>query len=322
VNRILVTGATGFLGRHFIRALRARAPEVGVVALSRKGTPVEGCVAIAGSVEFPQAWTGHPALDGVDAIVHLAAKVAHDRAEAEATRKVNVDGTVAMVELAGRLGAKMVFVSTSGTVGVFEHPDGWADEQSPYVMHRVKRWPYYASKIEAEIAATARAEALDVSLVIVRPPVLLGPDDPTMRSVKHVTRILGGKLPALVDGGMHFVDVRSAAEALVGLVLDDAPPVIVHLPGTASSLRDFADRVADLSGATAPRWVLPWQPVHLAARVSRRLAMPVGLPDPVLVEMGRHWWGLKTRHAERIGWDPIDGDVTLQDTIDWVRRQS
>ncbi|MEN0062273.1 MAG: NAD-dependent epimerase/dehydratase family protein [Myxococcota bacterium] len=321
MNRVLITGVTGLLGRHTVRALQRRVPDTQLVGLCRRPEPVDGVFQIPGAIERPQAWAGHPKLDGVDTILHLAAKVDHSRGQAQETHRVNVDGTVAIVELAARLGARVVFVSTSGTVGVFDDPDGWADEQSPYVWHRVQHWPYYASKVRAERQARARADELGVPLIIVRPPILLGPDDPTGRSARHVTRILDGRLPALVEGGVHWVDVRAAAEALVTLASDPAPPPVVHLPGTACSLREFADRIARIGGVRAPQWVLPWRVVHTAARVQRRLALPIGIPDPVLVEMGRHWWGLRTRFADRLGWSPPDGDTTLRDTITWLRSR-
>ena len=317
---LLITGATGLLGHHTLKVLHERAPELDIVGLTRRGGDLAGVRFIEGAVERPHDWGGHPALDGVEVIVHLAAQVVHSRHNAESLQAINVGGTLAMVELAARLGARLVFVSTSGTVGVFDTPDAWADEQSPHVWSRVRRWPYYASKVMAEQQAMAKAQELGVELVVVRPPILLGPEDPTGRSIRHVTRVLDGKLPALVQGGIHWVDVRSAAEAVATLALTDAPPPIVHLPGTQWSLPEFVERVAAWGGVRPPRWVLPWRVVHTASRLTHRIGVSAGLPDPVLIEMAHHWWGLRTRHAEAIGWNPPDGETTLRDTIEWARR--
>ena len=76
---------------------------------------------------------------------------------------------------AAERGCRLVFVSTSGTVGCFRDPAGSADEASPFCEAEVGGWPYYRSKIDAEREARRLADQLGVRLVIMRPPVLLGP---------------------------------------------------------------------------------------------------------------------------------------------------
>lgn len=303
-----------------LRVLGQQWPEAQRVGLARHPDDLpEGVIPIAGSVEDPSTWAGHPALADIDVIIHLAAVVSHSRRDAELLHRVNVDGTLAMVELAEDHDAKMIFMSTSGTVGVFKDPESWADEHSPHAVDRVKRWPYYASKIEAERRARRRAEDSGLTLSILRPPVMLGPGDPTGRSVKHVTRVLHGEYPAVIQGGMHWVDVRHVAAAVVTTARMEAPRPVYNLPGTHTSMMAFAERVASLGHAEAPSITLPWRLVHPVSKMTRVLGKRAPLPDPVLIEMAGHWWGLRTRHAEELGWDPPDGDVPIRDTIAWLR---
>ena len=321
MSRVLLTGATGFLGRHVLCALERARPGVTVVGLARRPAGLPPPVRpIAGAVERPDAWSGHPDLVGVDTIVHLAARQRHTRSDADATHAVNVDGTLAMVDLAARLGARLVFVSTAGTVGVFTGPRGWADEHSPFAERLVARWPYYASKLLAERRATRRCRDLGVELVILRPPTLLGPDAPSEASVRPVARILDGGPAVSARGGMHFVDVRAVASAVVAATSHPSPRPVYHLPGTQLSQRSFAHQVAALAGAQTRSRTVPWRALHPLARASRRLAGARSpLPDPVQIELAGHWWGLRSRFADELCFRPPPADVTLADPISGVR---
>ena len=171
MTRVLITGATGFLGRHVLAALRALHPDWQTVALVRDRSewskldwtaelgPVE---LVEGGITGPKAWQDDPRLDGITAIVHLAAVVRHSRHAPADMYEANVDGTLRLVRLAAKRNARMVYVSTSGTVGCFKSAAQTADEDAPYVDRTVARWPYYDSKIQAERRARALAGELQV----------------------------------------------------------------------------------------------------------------------------------------------------------------
>jgi nucleoside-diphosphate-sugar epimerase len=189
----------------------------------------------------------------------------------------------------------------------------------------VARWPYYASKIAAERAASALADELGVELVMLRPPVMLGPEDRRGRSTSSVKRVLDGKVPVLFDGGMHFVDVRDVAAAILAALRVERPRRVYHLAGTESSLTDYFRRVALLGGVSLRAPTIPAAALRAAARVNARLGrfgLSV-LPDPVVAEMATSYWGLRSRFAEpELGFRSRDADATLRDTIEWLRASS
>lgn len=271
---------------------------------------------LTGSVTEPGRWTGDRRLEHLAGIFHLAALVRHSRHDAEAVRRTNVEGATNMVRLAARRRCRMVMVSTSGTVACFRDPAGSADEDSPFCEAEVSGWPYYHSKIEAEKQARGLAAELGVELVIVRPPVLLGPGDHRFRSTNHVSRFLRGRLPFLVRGGMHFADVRDAARALVEAMTRRSARPVYHLPGTASSIEAFFRLTADVAGKRPPGVVLPFQPAWWLARLTSGLGV---LPDPVIIEMAAHYWGMTSRYAESdLGYRSRPARDTLRDTVTWL----
>jgi nucleoside-diphosphate-sugar epimerase len=324
---ILVTGATGFLGRHLLRVLRAQGQRAAVLvrqaaawhALPWRHEAGEVTV-IEGEPLAPELWRERPELAGVRTIFHVAGMVHHSRKSPEHMIEFNVRGTLQMARVAQALGARLVFVSSSGTVGCFRFADMTADEDSPYAEELVQRWPYYASKIRAERDVRRLSQQLDVELVIVRPPVLLGPDDHRRRSTGYVQKVLDGRIPAVPRGGMHFTDVRDVASALARLhELPGARP-IYHLPGTASTLGEFFHMVCDVSGTRFERPPMPlWATHGIAglARVSRW--QPRWIPDPVVLEMSTCFWGLTSLFAHELGYAPRTPRQTLSDTVTWLR---
>jgi nucleoside-diphosphate-sugar epimerase len=279
-------------------------------------------VAAPGRLEDVDRWAPQLENANIDGVVHLAALVLHRRDDADRAFRTNVDGTTAMVRLAARLGCRLVYLSTSGTVGCFAGPGERAGEDAPYCAGRVARWPYYASKIAAERAASALADELGVELVILRPPVMLGPEDRRGRSTSTVKRVLDGKVPVLFAGGMHFVDVRDVASAVLAALRLEKPRRVYHLAGTESTLSEFFRRVAAIGGVPLNAPTVPAAALRTAARINARLGrfgLSV-LPDPVVAEMATSYWGLRSTYAEsELGFAPRPGDVTLRDTIAWLR---
>lgn len=324
---LLVTGASGFLGRHLLSSLAHRAAARRVVVLTRDRRAWDSAVwrsalpvvdLIEGSIEHPERWTNAPALEGLAGIFHLAATVRHRRSADYEQERADIDGAGEMIRLAARTGARVVYASTSGTVGCSTDPDARPDEEAPWCHAAVAKWPYYRGKIEAERVTRELAEALGVSLVTVRPPVLMGPGDHRGRSTRHVLRFIRGRLPFVVSGGMHFVDVRDVADALVAAMLHPAPRPVYHLPGHASTIQEFFREVALAADRKPPGIVLPVRLARWMATLLRPLHL---LPEPTAVEMASRYWGLSSRYAEAdLGHHPRPARETLGDTVRWLRE--
>lgn len=326
----LITGGTGFLGRHVLQALRRQVPHARLLVLVRDARSWEAqewrgaageVEVVVGGLLHTDPWRDDPRLAALRGIFHLAAEVKHTRSDVGGMVRTNVEGTSSMVRLAAEKRCRLLFVSTSGTVGCSTRPGRGVYEDAPFCEDVVGGWPYYASKIRAEKEANRLARELGVELVVFRPPVLLGPGDHRFRSTAHVLRVLRRKLPFIVDGGMHFVDVRDAADAMVRAMGRAHPHPVYHLSGTACTLREFFHMVAEQAGLS-PSWrVLPRGPVRLAAQLNEMIGSPLHVvPDPVVVEMAAHHWEVLSRHAEAdLGYRSRTPEQTIADTVSWLR---
>ncbi|MDO8494483.1 MAG: NAD-dependent epimerase/dehydratase family protein [Deltaproteobacteria bacterium] len=326
-KKYLVTGGTGFLGRHLLEILQKKYPDAKPIILVRdkkswndcewtKGLKVE---LLEGTFLSREPWHNDPRLKGLDGIFHLGAQVEHARDHAEEIFDTNVEGTLQMVCLADEYKCRLVFVSTSGTVGCFRSPKESADEEAPYAEKEVKRWPYYYSKILAEQKGRALAQEFGVSLVVIRPPIMLGPGDHRGRSTAIVDKIMKGQVPFLLAGGYHFIDIRDAACAIVQAMQIPNPKPVYHLCGKVCTLEEFFQMLATLGGKPPKKKLstnMAWFVSSAAKPLFHLFGKKSPLPDPVLVEMASHYWGTHSRYAEKdLNFHARDPMETLKDTV-------
>jgi nucleoside-diphosphate-sugar epimerase len=115
---------------------------------------------------------------------------------------------------------------------------------------------------------------------------------------------------------MHFADVRDAAQALWRAMIRKPARPVYHLPGTISSIEEFFGLTAEVAGRRPPRLVLPYRPAWWLARISAPLRV---LPDPVIIEMAAHYWGMRSRYAEvDLEYRSRPGRETVADTVAWL----
>lgn len=319
----LVTGGTGFLGRHLVEKLIAHGEQVRVFARSFDLELADrGVELIEGSLTDPQ--DVRRATEGVTRVYHLAGHVERNPKRAHLMYDLHVEGTRHLLDaLRDQKVDKIVYASTSGTVGVSKEADFIADESSPTTEQVVKHWPYYLSKIYAERVVQRFVDKHELPIVTMRPTLLLGPGDRKQSSTGDVLRFLQKKIPATVEGGISFVDVRDVADAFI-LAMDQGKPGESYLLGACNlTTEQFFQRLADLSGVRAPWLPLPERAMTLGTKLFGRAMKAIGKEpalDAVSVEMAQHYWYIDSTKALReLGWTPRNANTTLQDTIDWLR---
>ncbi len=322
--KYLITGGSGFLGRHLARQL-LREGHI-VISLARRSSRLLerlGAQQIKGDVLDRAAFA--QAAIGADGIFHCAGRVERGGTATDLMR-LHVEGARHAVEAAAEAGvARVVFASTSGVVGISADPSAMADDDSPYALALAAKWPYYLSKIYAEKAARASAEDLGVALVIVRPSLLLGPGDRRLSSSGDVLRFLKGQLQVVTPGGMAVVDARDAAQALQ-LAMQKGRAGEAYLASALNcTVEEFFRRVATLSQLQPPKAVVGGEAARLGARVVEFAARVFGRESPVdreSVEMGLYTWSVdSTKAREELGWSPRDPNETLRDTVKYLRKR-
>jgi dihydroflavonol-4-reductase len=226
--RVYVTGASGFIGGHVARELRQAGHDVrdewiDVLDRARLRRAIEGC----------------------DAVLHLAALYSYDASAAQHER-VNVEGTRAVVDLCRELGVRrLVHTSTCGTCGpVPGRPATEADEPPAYEL----AVPYKRTKLAAErIVLAATRDGLDA--VVLNPTTPVGDGDrfptPTGRMVEGVAT---GRYRGYLDSGVNVVDVRDVAPRPRARARARTERRGLLLGGVDLTLRELFGAIADLAG--------------------------------------------------------------------------
>jgi len=320
---VLVTGATGFLGSALLPLLAAEGHRLRVLARGEApGAEAVGAEVVRGSLRDREAV--RRALEGVDAVQHLAGQVAFDAKDPCALYELHVQGTRTLLEDAHAAGVKrFVLASSSGTVAI-SREERVHTEDDPYPIAVVARWPYYLSKIFQEKTALRFHRDTGLPVVVVNPSLLLGPGDARLSSTDVVFKFLERRIPAIPGGGLSFVDVRDAA-ACFAAALERGRPGERHLVGAVNmTFADFLGRLSRLSGVAPPALRLPARASVAGAWLLERLHAWRGSEPPLAVEeveMGEHFFWLDAAKARReLGFAPRDPLETLRETVAWLDR--
>jgi nucleoside-diphosphate-sugar epimerase len=220
--RVLVTGATGFIGFEVARQLAAanRRPRLLVRRSERR--PLLGFLdaeLVCGDLMRPETLAA--ALEGVDEVIHLAARATFERYET--LRPTIVDGSISLMNAARRAGVRR-FVFASSLL-VYGHGDRPIDARTP----ARPRLGYGIAKLEAEEALRRAAEASRLSLGIIRLPHVYGPRSFLFHQLRRGFVIAPGP-GTNTHGQLHVADaarllVAAADQGWSGTtpVADDSP---------------------------------------------------------------------------------------------------
>lgn len=322
--KILVTGATGFLGRRVVAELAPRHDLVVLVRPTSDASRFPAGVGLAHGDVTDRASLARAAGD-VELILHAAALVkilAPDRD----FERVNVGGLSNVLEVARSGGKRVVYVSSFMALGPTEGgPAGELDERAE-PRERVFINAYERTKTRADRLAR-QAIAAGEPVQVVYPAVIYGPGEMTEGNivVRALLDVLHRKVPALLGDparrwGYAFVD--DVAHGVVRVVEAAAPGTRYMLGGENVSQGEFYRLVGELSGVAMPRRRMPDAVASTLGWLMRTTAQITGgVPKltPDLVEVFRHDWAYSSAAAEReLGYRPRPLREGLATTLAWL----
>ena len=282
--RVLVTGASGFVGQAVVRRLLAAGHQVRRALRAPLASPDSATEnVVVGPFNAETDWRS--ALTGVDAVAHLAAR-AHvtgpQAADEAGFMAVNHDGALALARACSGRVRRLVFISTIGVHGPASDVSGF-NEDSPLQPHT----PYARSKARAETALRELAGRADLSLAILRPPLVYGPGAPgnLARLLRAVRR--GWPLPlAAVNNARSLIGITHLAAVIEAALTTPALPRTVFCVADRENLAtpEIIRALAAGSGRPARLFSVPPAWLRVAGSVLGREAQIEQLTASLVVD--------------------------------------
>lgn len=325
-DRVLVTGASGFVGSAVARVLVGRGYRVRV--LVRETSPRANLAGLDAEVvygDMRDQQSAARALDGMRYLFHVAADYrlwARDPVEIE---RNNLEGTRAMMLAA--LDAqveRVVYTSSVATLRVDERTVAATEDQPLAAAEAIGA--YKRSKVLAERLVEQLAARRGLPAVIVNPSTPIGARDirptPTGRIIVEAAN---GRMPAFVNTGLNVVGVDDVALGhLLALECGRVGERYI-LGGDNLSLEQLLGEIARLTGRAAPRVRLPVAPLYPLAHAAEALARITGR-EPFLtrdgLKMSRNRMHFSSGKAQReLGYRPRPHGQGLREAIDWFSHE-
>ena len=293
--RVIVTGASGFVGQCAVGGLLHRGAEV--VALSRKAAPIAGARTILADLFDPDATKRILADVRPDTILHLAWTVVPNLFW---TAPENSDWIAATVQLArSALDAGVTRIVGVGTCFEYAWPDNSACDETTTPI--APTTPYAIAKDATRQALAGLCAEKNLSFAWARLFFLYGPFEHPSRLVPSLAINLARGLPAPLSSGNQvrdFMDVRDAGDALAALAVSSVAGDVNIGTGRAVTLAEIADCLGRIAGRPdlIARGAIPDRPneAPYIVAATERLRTEVGAPAPRPLEQGLAesyaWW--------------------------------
>lgn len=312
-RRILITGASGFVGQALTAALDKGGYDW-IAATRNRTSAADHRHVFIGDIGPDTEW--HAALHGIDCVVHLAARthVLDDRSSDPyaAYRHINVLGTETLAEQAVAAGVRRLILLSSIKVNgeaTTAHPYTETDRPQPEDAYGV-------SKLEAEKVLQRIGANTGLETVVLRPPLVYGPGvkGNFLRLLRLVSR--GIPLPlASINNRRSLIGVANLADAIIAGILSPVAAGKTYLvsDGEDISTPQLISKLACAMGVTPH--LLPCPPVLLnagAALMGKR-AVAARLTGSLQIDSGRI--------RKELGWQPrYSLDQGLKSTAQWYHQ--
>jgi dihydroflavonol-4-reductase len=319
----LVTGANGHVGNNICRLLVERGEPVrAMIRASADPEPLRALDIEIVRGDILDAESTARAVAGCGRVYHTAAGfVMWSRDPERDIIKPSLEGTRHVLEAAAKAGVeKVLYTSTTGTVGFLDTPDRSLDETyfntSPHTH-------YVRGKIAAEHEAFAIARRTQLPLSSIHPGFILGPRFwKISESVRQVADFIERGMPIYFEGGFGVVDVEDVARGAL-LAMDrggDYERYIVS--GENVTVKGLFDLLSELTGVKAPAIKLPI-PVLRALAGAMELVSKVTGSRPLLDRSqvdefaGKYGYFDSSRAERELGYTYRSARDTLRRTVAW-----
>jgi len=323
-GRILVTGATGFVGRNLCTALDKLGYKLRVLVRDDKTDPFfRSLKAEIYKGDIREKDILDSACDGVSGVFHLASIVQQAGIADREFWNVHVTATRDLLEAAHKAGVgRVVHCSTVGVLGHIANPP--ADETTAYNVEDI----YQVTKAEGEKLALEFYCMTGLPVTVVRPCAVYGPGD--KRLYKLFKLIATGRFRIIGDGStlIHPVYIDDLVNGMIGAYESSKAVGKIYILGGERyvSLREWAEIIAREANVTLSSFSIPYTPVRLAAVACEAVCAPFGIEPPLFRRrvdffVKNRAFSIDKAREELMFHPETDLEQGARKTIEWYRQK-
>lgn len=319
--KLFLTGATGFVGAHVAQFATAMGAELRLLMrpTSNRTHLPPSAELVTGDLRAPEAFAA--ALQGCDALIHVAADYRLWVPDPAEMYKANVEGTRRLLQLAREAGVRrVVYTSSVATMG-FRKDGTVVDEATPVgegdMIGHYKRSKWMAEQVAIEAAWAGQ------HIILLNPTTPIGALDtkPTPTG-RIVVDFLNRNFPAFVETGLNLVDVREVARMHLHALEHGRPGERYILGGENLTLKQILDRLAKLTGLPSPKVKVPHAVAMAFAYFDETVTGKLRGKEPratvEAVRMGKKLMFASSAKAEReLGFHVLPVDDALREACRW-----
>jgi len=325
--KIFLTGATGFVGHHVASELASQGAQLRL--LVRKSSNLANLEGISGEThvgDLSDPASIAPALEGCDALMHVAADYRLWIPDPESMYRANVDGTRELLRLAREAKIRrVVYTSSVATMGF--RTDGLIVNEDTPVNLEMMVGHYKRSKFLAEQEAIKVSQAAEAGqqVMILNPTTPIGSNDSKPTPTGRIfVDFLKRKFPAYVDTGLNLVDVSEVAKAHAAALEKGTPGRRYILGGENLTLKQILDKMSAITGIPSPTTKIPFAIAATYAFFEENITGRLRGKEPRAtleeVRMGRKkMFASSARAQQELGFKVAPVYPAMRSAIEWFR---
>ncbi len=320
--KVMVTGATGFIGRRVTSQLVQEGHSVTALARSTSNTAglTEGVQVREGDVLDPESL--ERAIGDTEVVIHLAAYFDFYPSDVDLLYQVNVEGTKNVMNACVGTGVeRFVYCSTTEVIGPVRFPPGNEDTEL------LPQFDYSKSKVMAEKAIRDITKDTDLSHIILRPTGVMGEGD-TYTAFEFIEALNEGAVPVLPGNGekhIMYAYVGDVATAFAAAVKSNAAinNTIIVCPDAAMTYSELISYICDKLGVSAPTRRVPTSMaklgIGLLSPIKNRRKTTFLWHVQTIQSMDEDRWYSNEKAKRLLGWSPkLSMQEGLDKQIDWA----
>lgn len=324
MNKVLVTGASGFLGSWLCRRLLEEGYQVS--ALVRKGSDLSELDGFKVNHTYGDVTNLQSLIDGFkghDCIFHLAGLIAYKSSQRASMEKVNVQGTQNVLKACSSLGIQdLVYASSVVAIGAGFSKDQVLNEDSPFNVSHLNLG-YFETKHHAERLVMDATVKGQVRARIFNPSTIYGPGDAKKGSRKSQLKVAQGQMPFFTSGGVNVVAIEDVLNGILAVWRKGQAGRRYILCGDNITIQQLFENIALAAGVPAPRHQIPNWLLHGLGKIGD-IATSLGVQGGISSENAwtatlYHWFSNERAKSE-LGFTARSSAQAIEASVKWSKE--